>query len=182
MKTGKFSNLSKAIEIIAKSGGKILREDLFKHFAGRSASEVIQNLVYGVAESGGPLIDVQKQGRKNVLILNKRGKEWRQKTAKDLSKYLNNKGIPAKPKTLFESYFEKAREINEDMSMVALDPETSKFMIDTLLERIKNKKEDTNVYAHLKRVIAKWKLQEYTKKKIVELKINPRVLGLLGLK
>lgn len=92
------------------------------------------------------------------------------------------KGLNNKPNTMFESYFERAREINEDMSMVALDPETSKFMVDTLLERIKNKKEDSNVYMHLKKVIAKWNLFEYTKKKIAELKLNPRYLGLLGLK
>jgi len=92
------------------------------------------------------------------------------------------KGLNNKPKTMFESYFEKAREINEDMSMVALDPETSKFMVDTLLERIKNKKEDSNVYMHLKKVIAKWNLFEYAKKKIAELKLNPRILGLLGIK
>ena len=67
MKTGKFSNLSKAIEIIAKSGGKILREDLFKHFAGRSAQDVIQNLIYGVPGSNGALVDIEKQGRKKCF-------------------------------------------------------------------------------------------------------------------
>ena len=55
-------------------------------------------------------------------------------------------------------------------------------MVDTLLERIKNKKEDSNVYAHLKKVIAKWNLFEYAKRKITELKLNPRILGLLGIK
>jgi DNA-binding transcriptional ArsR family regulator len=187
MKTGRFSNLAKAIEIIYKNK-EISRKDLMKKFAGRSASFVIEDLLTGspatviAVGQGGSLVNIRKEGREHFYSLNEKGKKFRQKTANDLSKFLNSKGIKAKPKTMFESYFEKAREINEDMSMVALDPETSKFMVDTLLERIKNKKEDSNVYMHLKKVIAKWNLNDYAKKKIVELKLNPRVLGLLGIK
>lgn len=187
MKTGRFSNLAKAIEIIYKNK-EISRKDLMKKFAGRSASFVIEDLLTGspatviAVGQGGSLVNIRKEGREHFYSLNEKGKKFRQKTANDLSKFLNSKGIKAKPKTMFESYFEKAREINEDMSMVALDPETSKFMVDTLLERIKNKKEDSNVYMHLKKVIAKWNLFEYAKRKITELKLNPRILGLLGIK
>lgn len=182
MKTGRLTNLSKAIEIIAKHDGKILREELSKHFNQRSFGAVIEDLMYGVAKSAGPLVKVEKVGRKSLLILNEKGKKWRQQTANDLSKFLNSKGVKAKPKTLFESYLLQAKEYNEDLSMAALDPETSKFMVDTLLQRIKNKKEDTSVYAHLKKVISKWNLFEYAKKKIAELKLNPRIMGLLGIK
>jgi len=187
MKTGRFSNLAKAIEIIYKNK-EISRKDLMKKFATRSAGTIIEDLIYGspatvgVVGQGGSLVNVKKEGREHFYSLNEKGKKFRQKTANDLSEFLNSKGVKAKPKTMFESYFERAREINEDMSMVALDPETSKFMVDTLLERIKNKKEDSNVYMHLKKVIAKWNLFEYAKKKIAELKLNPRILGLLGIK
>ena len=131
MKTGRFSNLAKAIEIIYKNK-EISRKDLMKKFAGRSASFVIEDLLTGspatviAVGQGGSLVNIRKEGREHFYSLNEKGKKFRQKTANDLSKFLNSKGIKAKPKTMFESYFEKAREINEDMSMVALDPRNIK--------------------------------------------------------
>lgn len=172
-KTGKITTLGKVLNYIYTNKGSF-REDLVKQIGNRN----LQNIMNTLSE----LVDTERKGRKDFYTLNENGKRKIAELAKKYEEFMNKKGIPTKVKTLFESYLEKAKEYNEDLSMAALDPETSKFMVTTLLQRIKDKKENTSVYEHLKKIISKWKLFEFAKKKIAELKLNPRILGLLGIK
>lgn len=92
-------------------------------------------------------------------------------------------------KQMFEEYLHKAEKkrlkkydkYDENLALAMLDKETAMFAIETLLNRIKQKLEDSSVYKHLKETIKKWNLYDYAKQKIEELKLNPKIKKLLGL-